>query len=127
LTSGKDETMSEVTRKLIDRTGRNMSRRGFMALAGKVVAALGVGMAGAGWWNVREAWAGMCCTGLPFCVNCPPTGGCPAPTCTAVGSPTVCCDTGYIGATDTIHQCQVCDCQGVGNCLCEYDTGNSCP
>ena len=120
--------MAAVARDLVARTERDLSRRGFLALAGKVTAALGLAMAGAASMP-RRVFAASCCPSPPgLCTGCPPTIGCP-PTCTVSGVPTICCDTGVVGATNTIHQCQLCLCGGGGggNCYCEYDTGNGCP
>lgn len=117
--------MTELTGKLIDRTERGLSRRGFLALAGKLTGALGLAMVGASAMP-RRVMAQVCCPAPP-CTGCPPTIGCPSPACTVSGVPTVCCDTGYVGATETLHQCQYCDCSPAGSCYCEYDTGNSCP
>lgn len=103
---------------------RRQSRRRFLATCGKVAIALGLALARA---HVapRRAYAGACCNGPP-CMGCPPTPGCP-PTTTVYGVPYVCCDTGYAGATDTLHQCWVCDTGITGLCECEYDTGQGCP
>ena len=117
--------MAEVARDLVARTERDLSRRGFLALAGKVTAALGLAMAGAASMP-RRVLAASCCP-LPACTGCPPTIGCP-PTCVVSGVPTICCDTGVVGSTNTLHQCQFCQCAGApGDCYCEYDTGNGCP
>lgn len=123
--------MSGLTNEVLDRADSGLSRRGFMALAGKVTAALGLAMVGAGTMPQR-VMAGTCCTGTPCGAGGnPPCGGggasCP-PTCTVYGAPNVCCDSGYVGATNTLHQCLTCNCAGVGGgiCICESDTGTPC-
>ncbi len=105
---------------------KRLSRRGFLAKLGGVTGALALAMVGAG-AMAKRVQAQQCCPG-PACMGCPPTIGCPM-NCTVNGAPTICCDTGYVGATETIHQCQHCTgCTGGGGtCYCEYDTGNSCP
>jgi hypothetical protein len=120
--------MSELmAQKAIGFFERHQSRRGFLATCGKV--ALGTGMALAGVHLApRRAFAGTCCPGTPCGTGgfppCPPTPGCPTPMCFG-GVPAICCDTGYVGATGTLHQCYTCTCGGP-QCICEYDTGTPC-
>ncbi len=118
---------TRATDRLLDLQEEHFSRRGFLAKLGGVAAGLGLVMAGAGMMPRRVMAAHGCCANkCP--AGCPPTIGCPT-NCTVNGAPTVCCDTGHIGATETIHLCQQCtNCLvGGGPCFCEYDTGNACP
>ncbi len=106
---------------------KRLSRRGFLAKLGGVTAGLALTLVGEHALTRRSHAQSVGCCPTPRCVGCPPTIGCPTG-CTVNGTPTVCCDTGYIGATETIHQCQQCILCGIpGTCWCEYDTGNSCP
>src|SRR5512139_2258484 len=97
---------------------RRLSRRGFLAACGKVGLAIGAALAGVH-LTARRTFAGKCCSGVPCLApyNCPPTPGCP-PGTSVHGTPYVCCDSGYVGATNTVHQCWVCD-PGSGLCECE--------
>lgn len=116
---------TRLTDGLLSWQEQRLSRRGFMAKMGRVAAGIGLVMAGAAALPAR-VYAGACCP-TPACSGCPSTIGCPT-NCTVNGNPTVCCDTGYIGATETVHQCQQCTmCQIAGTCYCEVDTGNACP
>ncbi len=117
---------TRATDRLLNLQEEHFSRRGFLARVGGVAAGLGLIMAGAAMMP-RRVMAGPCCPG-PVCGGCPGTIGCPS-NCTVNGAPTVCCDSGHVGATETLHQCQSCiNCTGpVGFCWCEYDTGNACP
>lgn len=101
-----------------------MSRRGFMAKMGRVVAGIGIAMVG-GAALPKRAYADQCCPN-PLCGSCP-NGGCNNVVCIAVGSPTICCDASSVTSTYTIHQCQLCNCAVFGNCYCELDTGTPCP
>ncbi len=116
---------TEMTDRLLNLQEKRLSRRGFLAKVGGVAAGVGLLMAGASMMP-RRVMALNCCPNL--CpAGCPPTTGCPT-NCTVNGAPTVCCDTGLIGSTETLHQCQHCtNCTGFGPCYCEYDTGNPCP
>lgn len=117
---------TKLTEGLLDWQERRMSRRGFMAKMGRVAAGIGLVMVGAAAMPLR-AHANNCCSNLCG-AGCPGTIGCPSG-CTVNGNPTLCCDSGAVGSTNTVHQCQQCtSCSGPGGvCYCEYDTGNSCP
>jgi hypothetical protein len=117
--------MSErIVERIVNRMQRRQSRRGFLATCGKVSLAIGAALAGVH-LTPRRTYADPCCGGNP-CGNCPPTPGCP-PGTSVQGVPYVCCDTGHVGSTNTVHQCWVCTGGPGGPCECEYDTGTPCP
>lgn len=103
---------------------RRLSRRGFVALLGKIGLAVGAASIGIGRLPGR-AKAACACT--PLCGACPSPmpipGVCPAG-CSGVGS-TTCCDDGP-GGTGTCWVCHECNCGHVGNCFCKYDLGYVC-
>ncbi len=103
---------------------KRLSRRGFLAKLGGVTAGLALTMVGAG-PVAKRVQAAPCCP-TPYCVGCPGVPGCPGG-CTVAGVPTICCDQGSVGSTNTIHQCQLCTGCGGGSCYCEFDTGTPCP
>ena len=121
--------MSDLTEKELSWLEKRQSRRGFVALCGKVVTALGLAMAGAHGMP-RRVFAGLCCTGTPKCGTGPfgpcTGGGATCPVGCTGGATHVCCDQGYVGATNTVHQCLECSCGGLGTCWCEFDTGVPC-
>ena len=117
--------MTQLAEKAVEWTQRHQSRRGFMALSGKVALALGLAMAGVTSIKPHVARANACCPNNP-CTGCP-TGSCSAlvPQC-PIGctwvSTTTCCD---IGGTNTCHLCFNCACGGPA-CVCECATAASC-
>ena len=120
--------MTELAQKAVDWTQRHQSRRGFMALSGKVALALGLAMAGVTAIKPHVARATACCAPPP-CMFCPNSSPCTTlqPQC-PVGctwvSTAQCCDN-PTGGTHTIHFCFSCNCAGSG-CVCECDSGIAC-
>src|SRR3989304_408736 len=109
--------MSDLTEKELSWLGKRQSRRGFAAMVG----ARGM---------PRRVFAGQCCSGTPKCGTGPfgpcTGGGATCPVGCTGGATHVCCDQGYVGATNTVHQCLECTCLGLGTCWCEFDTGVPC-
>ena len=104
---------------------RGQSWRGFMAMCGRAVVALGFAMLGES-MRPREAYA-ACCPG-PDCSSTwtwpcpgPATPGCPTG-CYPVGLPAQCCD----AHTGKLDDCYTCLCGGWFTCQCEYATGTPC-
>ena len=116
--------MTQLAEKAVGWTQRHQSRRGFMALSGKVALALGLAMVGAASFKPHEAHAASCCFGSACtgCQSCTNLDNCPSG-CT-FASQTSCCDNGMFG-TNTIHRCTTCSCGGLG-CLCDCDTAVTC-
>jgi len=109
-------TLAERTVSIVQ--GR-LSRRGFLALCGKLTLALGTAMLGVA-GTAREV-LGACCP-TPSCDTaytypCPPTH---CPTGCQTGNPTQCCD-----ASNRWHICWPCICPGVV-CYCEEVTPDPC-
>jgi hypothetical protein len=110
-----------MSRKFADFMVERRSRRGFLALCGKVALALGAAMTGVSLTGLTARAA--CCAGPP-CEGCPtPPAICP-PGYTPVGGPYFCCD----GGTSTWHSCQLCRSSTLNppDCYCENDTGRPC-
>ena len=108
--------MDEPIRKWAE---RRESRRGFLAMCGKVMLALGAAMAGTSLTAIT-AW-GACCTNN--CGSCPnPPAVCPQG-CLPSGNFHYCCDS---TGTNTCHICTECDCGLAGLCFCETDNTTSC-
>jgi hypothetical protein len=111
--------MAEPTRWMLERMQEDMSRRGFMAACGKVVAALGMATMGVAVWS-RTAHA-FCCPDGDCGAGCPGAGapGCPA-NCPPHASPSECCENGVK------QVCYHCRCSGGSQCNCQYATTISC-
>jgi hypothetical protein len=113
--------MSSIADYCVRWAERNESRRGFLALCGKSVLALGAAVYG--FASIPLRVDAVCCTSAnPVCDSIPPhtaacpttyPGGCPTG-CTDLGR-TTCCDAG------SEHICSECLCS-VGYCHCEVDS-----
>ena len=116
--------MTQLAEKAVEWTQRHQSRRGFMALSGKVALALGLAMVGAASVKPHEAHAATCCGGSACsnCQSCTNLDDCPSG-CT-FASQTSCCDNGT-GGSFTILRCTTCSCGGLG-CQCICNTNVPC-
>jgi hypothetical protein len=100
---------------------RRLSRRGFIALMGKVGLAIAAATGVSQW--PRPASAACDCT--PGCGGCPPSPlphACPA-NCTGVSS-AKCCDDS-MGPPGVCYECHECLCL-TGTCYCMYNLGYVC-
>ena len=117
----------EIARKGVDWAGRRLSRRGFVAMIGKIGPALGAAATGIGSLPERARAACACtpiCDPAVFpCPVWPASHACPQG-CTGI-TVTRCCDDGP-GGTGTCHECHECNCGGVGNCFCFFNLGYVC-
>jgi hypothetical protein len=118
----ENQTMVTLVEKITDHMQKGLSRRGFLAFAGKVVAVTGMVMVGADRLALTVGAQSGCCP-TPRCSGCPttPPAACPSG-CVAIGQ-NYCCDT---GGTNTCHSCVSCLCSGIPNCVCELDLGTAC-
>ncbi len=109
-----------MARKFADFMVERRSRRGFLALCGKLTLALGAAMTGV---SLTGLTARAACCASPACTGCGnPPAVCPfgyAPTGT-----TFCCDAG----SSTCHSCVTCYNAAANppTCFCEQDLGSSC-
>lgn len=110
--------MTTLAERSVDVVQRRLSRRGFLALCGRLAAGLGLGMLGVAATS-RTALADCCPS--PTCnahTHPCPTSGCPT-TCLPLGS-SQCCD-----ASGFYHICSRCSCGGI-TCYCEEPTHDPC-
>jgi len=116
--------MEGMARGVTDAVGRRLSRRGFMAICGKLTLALGLAMLGVNRQPYTARAQSYCCTyGVGWCTDgapadCPPNPSCPGG-CWQIGPPTSCCYGGRV------VQCYECICDGVA-CHCGYATSTPC-
>ena len=120
--------MTQLTKKTLGWMERRLSRRGFLAGAGKIALAFGLAMGGAS--SLALTARAACCANPPCggggggCPALPPpvSNGCPAG-CSQVSIGT-CCDTDSL-----IDICVTCTCYVAGQpltCDCEYNTAGPC-
>jgi thiol-disulfide isomerase/thioredoxin len=120
----RSKNMVTLAEKTVNFLEKRLSRRGFLAFAGRVAAATGMVLVGADRLALTVGAQTGCCIQTPRCTGCPPPSAvvC-ASGCAGTGTVFFCCDT---GGSNTCHSCVECSCPLIGLCWCEHDLGSSC-